>query len=85
MGQEKLGYLKQVWNTHNKQSFRDVQRWYNRKPVVPTLEKMKGTTQFYHGKRNNMLKLGCTPPNLEVIYLPAKLHKCQLLPIPGKF
>ena len=51
------------------QSFKDFHRWHNNKDVVPTLEAMKKTIEFYHGKRIDMLKLGCTLPNLANICL----------------
>ena len=45
-------------------SFKDLLRWYNNKDVVPTLEAMQKMIAFYHDKDINMLKLGCTLPNL---------------------
>ena len=51
------------------QSFKDFLRWYNKKDVVPTLEAMKKMIEFYHSKRIDMLKLGCTLPNLANICL----------------
>ena len=44
-------------------------RWYNNKDVVPTLEAMQKMIAFYHDKDINMLKLGCTLPNLANICL----------------
>ena len=44
-------------------------RWYNNKDVVPTLEVMQKMIAFYHDKNINMLKLGCTLPNLPNICL----------------
>ena len=38
-------------------------RWYNNKDV-PTLEAMQKKIAFYHYKDIDMLKLGCTLPNL---------------------
>ena len=43
-------------------------RWYN-KDVVPTLEAMKKMIAFYHDQDIDMLKLGCTLPNLANICL----------------
>ena len=51
------------------QSFKDFLRWYNNKDVVPTLEAMKKIIEFHHSKRIDMLKLGCTLPNLANICL----------------
>ena len=45
-------------------SFKDFLRWYNKKDVVPTLEAMQKKIAFYHDKDIDMLKLGCTLPNL---------------------
>ena len=44
-------------------------RWYNNKDVVPTLEAMQKMIAFYHHKGIDMLKLGCTLPNLANICL----------------
>ena len=44
-------------------------RWYNNKDVVPTLEAMQKMLAFYHKKEIEMLKLGCTLPNLAIICL----------------
>ena len=45
-------------------SFKDFLRWYNNKDAVPTLEAMQKLIAFYHDKNIDMLKLGCTLPNL---------------------
>ena len=50
-------------------SFRDFLMWYNNKDVVPTLEAMQKMIEFYHQKEIDMLKLGCTLPNLANICL----------------
>ena len=52
-------------------SFKDFLRWYNNKDVVPTLEAMQKMIAFQHDKDIDMLKLGCTLPNLANI----SLHK----------
>ena len=44
-------------------------RWYNNKDVVPTLEAMQKMLDFYHKKGIDLLKLGCTLPNLADICL----------------
>ena len=49
--------------------FKDFLQWYNNKDVVPTLEAMQKLIQFYHNKGIDMLKLGCTLPNLANICL----------------
>ena len=50
-------------------SFKDFLMWYNNKDVVPTPEAMQKTIEFYHQKEIDMLKLGCTLPNLANICL----------------
>ena len=45
-------------------SFKDFLMWYNNKDVIPTLEAMQKMIEFYHQKEVDMLKLGCTLPNL---------------------
>ena len=50
-------------------TFKDFLRWYNNKDVVPTLEVMQKKLAFYHKKGIDMLKLGCTLPDLANICL----------------
>ena len=50
-------------------SFKDFLRWHNNKDVVPTLEAMQKMIAFYNDKDIDMLKLGCTSPNLANICL----------------
>ena len=50
-------------------TFEDLLRWYNHKDVVATLEAMQKMLAFYHKKGIDMLKLGCTLPNLANICL----------------
>ena len=63
-GAENYSYLESVWENHNMQYFSDLLKWYNNKDVVPTLEAMQKMIEFYHNKGIDMLKLGCTLPNL---------------------
>ena len=49
-------------------SFKDFLRWYINKNVVP-LEAMQKMIAFHHDKDIDMLKLGCTLPNLANICL----------------
>ena len=51
------------------QKFSDFLKWYNNKDVVPTLEGMQKMIEFYHNKGIDMLKLGCTLPNLANVCL----------------
>ena len=69
-GAENYSYLQSVWESNNMQNFSDFLKWYNNKDVVPTPEAMQKMTEFYHNKGIDMLKLGCTLPNLANICLP---------------
>ena len=51
------------------QNFSDFLKWYNNKDVVATLEATQKMIEFYHNKGIDMLKLGCTLPNLANIGL----------------
>ena len=68
-GIEKFQYLQQLRKQEQVSSFKDFLRWYNNKDVVPTLEAMPQIIAFYHDKNIDMLKLGCTSPNLANICL----------------
>ena len=50
-------------------TFREFLRWYNNKNVVFTIDAMQKKIEFYHDKCIDMLKLGCTQPNLANICL----------------
>ena len=52
-----------------KDIFKEFLRWYNNKNVIQTLEAMRKMIDFYHNKGIDMLKLGCTLPNLANICL----------------
>ena len=49
--------------------FSNFLKWYNFKVVVPTLEATQKMIEFYHNKGIDMLKHGCTSPNLADICL----------------
>ena len=68
-GAENYSYLQSVWENNNMEKFSDFLKWYNNKDVVPTLEAMQKMIEFYHNKGIDMLKLGCTLPNLANICL----------------
>ena len=51
------------------QSFKEFLRWYNNKVVVQTFEEMKKIIEFFKSNRIDMLKLGCTLPNVANICL----------------
>ena len=68
-GIENYQYLQQIWKQEQMSSFKDFLRWYNNKDVVPTLEAMQKMIASYHDKDIDMLKLGCTLPNLANICL----------------
>ena len=50
-------------------SFKDFLRRNNNQDVVPTLEAMLKKIDFYHDKDIDVLKLGCSVPNLANICL----------------
>ena len=60
-------YLQQIRKLEQMSSFKDS--LHNNKDVVPTLEAMQKTIDFYHDKDIDMLRLGCTLPNLANICL----------------
>ena len=68
-GAENYLYLQSVRENNNMQLFSDFLKWYNNKDVVPTLEAMQKMIEFYHNRGIDMLKLGCTLPNLAKICL----------------
>ena len=68
-GLENYHYLQQIWKQEQMSSFKDFLRWYNNKDVVPTLEAMQKMIALYHDKDIDMLKLGCTLPNLANVCL----------------
>ena len=49
--------------------FSDFLKWYYNKDVVPTLEAMQKVIEFYQNKGIDMLKFGCTLPNLAITCL----------------
>ena len=63
-GIENYQYLQQIWKQEQMSSFKDFLRWHNNKDVVPTLEAIQKRIASYHDKDIDMLKLGCTLPNL---------------------
>ena len=63
-GAGNYSYLQSVWENNNMQNFSDFLKWHNNKDVVQTLEAMQKMIEFYHNKGIDMLKLGCTLPNL---------------------
>ena len=68
-GAENYSYLQSVWENNNMQYFSDFLNVYNNKDVVPTVEAMQKMIEFYYNKGIDMLKLGCTLPNLTNIWL----------------
>ena len=68
-GEENYQYLLDIWNHENMCTFKNFQRWYNNKDVVPTLKAMQKMLAFHHKNGFDMLKLGCTLPNLANICL----------------
>ena len=68
-GDENYACLRSIWVSEGMKSFKDFLMWYNNKDVVPTLEAMQKLIEFYHQEEIDMLKLGCTLPNLANICL----------------
>ena len=68
-GDEKYTYSQSICLSEGMKSFKDFLVWDNNKDVVPTLEAMQKMIEFYHQKEVDVLKLGCTLPNLENICL----------------
>ena len=68
-GFDNYNHLENVWEQEQMTTFQDFVRWHNNKDVVPTLEAMQKMMEFYHNKGIDMLKLGCTLPNLANICL----------------
>ena len=70
-GLNNYNYLQETWKKNGMTVFKDFLKWYNNKDVVPNLEAMQKVIQqkFYHNKGIDMLKLGCTLPNLANICL----------------
>ena len=62
-------YLQHIWKQEQMSSFGDFLRWYNNKDVVPISEAMQKMIAFYHDKNIDMLKVGCTLPNLAKLCL----------------
>ena len=62
--EENYQELERIWAEEGMQTFRDFLEWYNVKDVKPTLEAMVSMMKFYHDRGFDMLKLGCTLPNL---------------------
>ena len=68
-GFENYQYLQQKRRQELMSSFKDFLRWYNNKDVVPSIKAMQKMFAFHHDKDIDMLKLGCTLPNLAIICL----------------
>ena len=79
-GKENCALLEKFWSMEKMKTFRDFLRWYNNIDVVSTLQAMKKMMKFYHDQIIDMLKLGCTLPNLANICL-HKLTDRKFYPI----
>ena len=73
-GAQNYSYLQSVWVSEGTKSFKDFLMWYNNEDVVTTLEAMQKMIEFYHQKEIDILKLGCTLPNLANICLHKSTH-----------
>ena len=68
-GEKNYQNLLDIWNHEKLCIIKDFLRSYNNKDVVPTLKAMQKMLAFCHKKGIDMLKLGCTLPNLLIICL----------------
>ena len=68
-GAEDYSYLQSVWMSEEMKSLKDFLMLYKNKDVVPTLEAMQKMIEIYLPKEIDILKLGCTLPNLANIFL----------------
>ena len=66
---EKHHYLQQKGKQELTSSFEEFLRLFNKKDVVPTLKAMQKMIAFWNDTTIDMLKLGCTLPNLANICL----------------
>ena len=67
-------YLQHIWKQEQMSSSNDFLHWYNNKDVVPTFEARQKLIAFSHDKDIDMLKPGCTLPNLANICLHKSTH-----------
>ena len=68
-GDKNYPYLLSICVSEEMKPFKDFLMWYNNKNVVPSLEATQKMIEFYHQKEIDMLKVGCTLPNLANICL----------------
>ena len=68
-GKQNYTLLADLWKKECMKTYRDFLRWYNNKDVVPTLTAMSKMIEFYHNGNIDILKRGCTLPNLANICL----------------
>ena len=68
-GAENYSYIQSAWRNINVQYLAGFLKWYNNKDVILTQEAMQKIIELYHNERIDMLKLGCTLPNLANICL----------------
>ena len=68
-GEENYQYWLDISNHEIMCTNKDYLRLYNNQHVIPTLEAMQTMLVFYHKNGIDMLKLGCTLPNLANILL----------------
>ena len=54
-GAENYSYLQSLWENNNMQNFSDFLKWYYNEDIVPKLEAMQITIEFYHNKGIDML------------------------------
>ena len=69
-GKKNYHFLEHLWKQEQMGSFKDFSRWYNNKNDVPILEAMQKSIAFCHNEDTDILKSGCTLPNLASVRLP---------------
>ena len=79
-GNENYQYLQQSWKHEQMISLKNFLRCYKNKDIEPISEAMQQVIAFSHDKTIDMLKLGCTLPNLANICL-HKSTDAKLYPI----
>ena len=68
-GTENYRFSEEMRENEQMKTLKDFLCWYNIEHVVPILEVMQKMVSFHHNKGIDMLKFGCTLPNLADIYL----------------
>ena len=68
-GKDIYALHEELWRMEKMKTFRDFLCWHNNKDVVPTLQETKKMMKLNNDQKIDILKLGCTLPNLANICL----------------